>query len=82
MQHRCFNICIYIVWVEKYIYIYKYGENNAGNMVLLTHAAPFSEIRDAKPAAIGLEAMRWAVESMGDFDEICHGKSWSSHLMI
>ena len=58
-------VSIFVDVLEKYIY--KYGENNAANMLLLTHAAPFSEIRDAKPAASGLEAMRWAVESMGDF---------------
>ena len=62
MQHRCFDIC---GCIEKYIN--KYGENNAANMLLLTHAAPFSEIRDVKPAASGLEAMSWPVESMGDF---------------
>ena len=26
--------------------------------------------------------MRWSGESMGNFDEICHERSWSSHQMI
>ena len=81
--HPCsIAVSIFVDVLEKYIYkhIYKYGENNAANMLLLTHAAPFSEIRDAKPAASGLESMRWAVESI--FDEICHEKSCSSHQMI
>ena len=77
--HPCsIAVSIFVDVLEKYIY--KYGENNAANMLLLTHAAPFSEIWDAKPAASGLESMRWAVESI--FDEICHEKSCSSHQMI
>ena len=64
--HPCsIALSIFVDVLEKYIY--KYGENNAANMLLLTHAAPFSEIRDVKPAASGLEAMSWPVESMGDF---------------
>ena len=64
--HPCsIALSIFVDVLEKYIY--KYGENNAANMLLLTHAAPFSEIRDANPAASGLEAMSWPVESMGDF---------------
>ena len=43
------------------------GAKNAAYMLLLTHAAPFSGIRDTEPEASGLEAMRWVVESMGNF---------------
>ena len=67
--HPCsIAVSIFVDVLEKYIYkyIYKYGENNAANMLLLTHAAPFSETRDAGPLATGLEAMSYSGESMRD----------------